>query len=89
MGMAALRAVLGVLDQRFQDLQEGRLDQAVEAREGGLAGKVLSSMEALRIHYRATIADVMRASQYTKQQAHGLLDDMHALASRSVEQRQG
>jgi aerotaxis receptor len=54
-----------------------------------LLGKVLSSLEALRIHYRATIADVMRASQYTKQQAHGLLDDMHALAARSVEQRQG
>ena len=84
-----LRAVLGVLDQRFLDLQEGRLDHAVEAAEGGLAGKVLSSMEALRIHYRATIADVMRASHYTKQQAHVLLDDMQALASRSVEQRAG
>ncbi|BBF85915.1 aerotaxis sensor receptor protein [Aquitalea magnusonii] len=84
-----VRSVLKVLDGRFQDLQEGRLDHASMAHEGGLLGKVLSSLESLRIHYRATIADVMRASLYTKEQAHGLLDDMHALAARSVQQRQG
>lgn len=88
-GWLRMRSALAVLDGRFQDLQEGRLDHAIQAQEGGLLGKVLASLEALRIHYRATIADVMRASHYTKQQAHGLLDDMHALQARSVEQRQG
>ncbi|MBV8680498.1 MAG: methyl-accepting chemotaxis protein [Aquitalea sp.] len=88
-GWIRVRSMLTMLDQHFQDLQEGRLDHAMQVKEGGLLGRVLSSLEALRIHYRATIADVMRASLYTKEQAHGLLDDMHALAARSVQQRQG
>jgi aerotaxis receptor len=61
-----VRSALQLLDGRFQDLQEGRLDHATMAHEGGLLGKVLSSLEGVRIHYRATIADVMRASFHTK-----------------------
>ena len=84
-----IRNALAVSETCFHDLQEGRLDQSVSSKEGGLLGRVQSALEALRIHLRATMADVVRASHYTRQQAQALQNDMQDLVTRSQEQRHG
>ncbi|WP_293765521.1 PAS domain-containing methyl-accepting chemotaxis protein [uncultured Aquitalea sp.] len=88
-GWVRVCKAMHVLNDRFLDLREGRLDHAVLVREGGLIGQVLASLEAMRIHFRATIADVIRAGGETHKQAEALRIDMHSLAVRTGEQRHG
>lgn len=81
--MARTHAVLG---SGFAALSEGQLGRRLQSKEGGVLGQLVNGLEALRIHQKALVADVVSASGRTHANAQGLKGEMDALAQRSSEQ---
>jgi aerotaxis receptor len=81
-----LARIHAALDSGFAALSEGQLAGRLLSTEGGRFGELVNGLEALRIHQRALVADVVSASGRTHANAQGLKGEMDALAQRSSEQ---
>jgi aerotaxis receptor len=70
-------------------LGEGLLEQPLHAQLGGQIGRMSDSLETLRLHLRALVADTLAASSLTHKQATHLGGEMAGLVDRAREQGGG
>ncbi|MFC3531172.1 methyl-accepting chemotaxis protein [Vogesella facilis] len=73
----------------FMALSEGRLEHPLRTHLGGQLGAMMDSLEGLRLHQRALVADSLSAGGLTYQQARSLSGEVEGLVARAREQGTG
>jgi len=81
--------VMERIHQGFLTLAEGRLDHPLRTHLGGQLGAMMDSLEALRLHLRALVADTLSAGGLTYQQARRLSQEVEGVVARAREQGSG
>ena len=81
--------VMQRLHQGFLNLAEGQLESPMQTRLGGQLGAMMDSLEGLRLHMRAMVADSLSAGGRTYEQSHALSQEMGGLVARAEEQGKG
>ncbi|RKQ60927.1 methyl-accepting chemotaxis sensory transducer with Pas/Pac sensor [Vogesella indigofera] len=81
--------VMQRLHQGFLNLAEGQLESPLQTRLGGQLGAMMDSLEGLRLHMRAMVADSLSAGGRTYEQSHALSQEMGGLVARAEEQGKG
>ena len=81
--------VMQRLHAGFTQLAEGQLNIPLSTKLGGQLGAMTDSLEGLRLHLRAMVADSLSAGGRTFQQSRALGDEMTELVARAKEQGKG